>query len=73
MRIPSFELDIEMRMLVRHDGPTFPERKPTNPAIVHRLLAEACTRRPIDPTIFNVPDYTAKARSTGNGKNVGAP
>lgn len=54
-------------------GPTFPERKPTNPVIVHRLLAEACTRRPIDPTIFNVPDHTAKARSTGNGKNVGAP
>ena len=58
----GFELDIEARMLIRHDGPTFPEHNPTNPAIVHRLLADACTRRPIDPTIFKVPDYTSKAR-----------
>ncbi|MDH4088703.1 MAG: hypothetical protein OEV04_16895 [Nitrospira sp.] len=63
----GFELDIEARILIRHDGPTFPEHNPTNPAIVHRLLTDASTRRPVDPTIFKVPDYTANARSTGNG------
>jgi hypothetical protein len=63
----GFELDIEARMLIRHDSPTFPEHNPTNPTIVHRLLADSCTRRPVDHTIFKVPDYTANARSTGNG------
>jgi len=58
----GFELDIGARMLIRHDGPTFPEHKPTNPAIVHRLFANARTRRPIDPAVFKVPDYSAKAR-----------
>lgn len=67
----DFELDIGATMLIRHDGPTFPEQKPTNPAIVHRLLADACSRRPIDPTVFKVPDYTAKARSNANDKHVG--
>lgn len=66
----DFELDIGATMLIRHDGPTFPEQKPTNPTIVHRLLADACSRRPIDPTVFKVPDYTAKARSNANDKNV---
>ena len=58
----GFELNIEARMLIRHDGPTFPEHKPTNPAIVHRLFADACARRPIDSAVFKVPDYSAKAR-----------
>lgn len=59
----GFELDIGARMLVRNDGPAFPAQKSTNPPVVHRLLAEAAARRPIDTAIFKLPDYTAKARS----------
>ena len=58
----GFELDIEARILVRDDGPAFPNDNHTNPTIVHRFLADARMRRPIDPTTFKVPNYTADAR-----------
>jgi len=59
----GFELDIGARMLFSHTGPAFPAQKPTNPAVVHRFLADAQARRPIDPAIFKVADYSANART----------
>jgi len=59
----GFELDIGARMLVCYEGPTFPAQKPTKPAVVHRFLNNAQSSRPIDQSIFKVPDYTANART----------
>lgn len=58
----GFELDIGARILIRYDGPTFPAQKSTDPPIVHRFLSSVAARRPIDPSIFKLPDYTAQAR-----------